>query len=163
MTRPAPRPPADIRVTPRASGRERGAIDDEQGNRSPSGLVNLGHTCFINSIAQCILANVSLIALTSATIENALTHAPLGYFYNAPHWGGGGLFKTPLLTPKLLVRFSKFKDRVIALANLSTEKQILMTSGSPMTLQVRTNTKCLTFPCNAFPLQNADNKLISSL
>ena len=73
MTRPAPRPPADIRVTPRASGRERGAIDDMQEKRSPRGLVNLGNTCFINSISQCILANVSLIALTSASKENALT------------------------------------------------------------------------------------------
>ena len=26
-----------------------------------------------------------------------LTRAPLGYFYNAPHWGGGGgLFQAPL-------------------------------------------------------------------
>ena len=24
-----------------------------------------------------------------------LTRAPLGYFYNAPHWGGGGLFRAP--------------------------------------------------------------------
>ena len=73
MTRPTPRPPADIRVTPRASGRERSAIDGMQEKRSPRGLVNLDNTCFINSIAQRILANVSLIALTSASIENALT------------------------------------------------------------------------------------------
>ena len=24
-----------------------------------------------------------------------LTRAPLGYFYNAPHWGGGGYFEPP--------------------------------------------------------------------
>ena len=34
----------------------------------------------------------------------ALTRAPLGYFYNAPHWGGG-LFRAPLWSPKLLDRF----------------------------------------------------------
>ena len=27
--------------------------------------------------------------------EGALTRAPLGYFYNAPHWGGGGYFEPP--------------------------------------------------------------------
>ena len=26
-----------------------------------------------------------------------LTRAPLGYFYNAPHWGGGGYFEPPPL------------------------------------------------------------------
>ena len=26
-----------------------------------------------------------------------LTRPPLGYFYNAPHWGGGGLFRAPPL------------------------------------------------------------------
>ena len=36
-----------------------------------------------------------------------LTRAPLGYFYNAPHWGGGGggYFEPPLWSPKLLGRF----------------------------------------------------------
>ena len=30
------------------------------------------------------------------TIElRTLTRAPLGYFYNAPHWGGGGNFEPP--------------------------------------------------------------------
>ena len=24
-----------------------------------------------------------------------LTRGPLGYFYNAPHWGGGGYFEPP--------------------------------------------------------------------
>ena len=35
--------------------------------------------------------------------------------------------------------------------------------GSPVTSQVRSSTKCLTFPFNAFPPQNTENKLISSL
>ena len=33
-----------------------------------------------------------------------LTRAPLGYFYNAPHWGGA-ISSTPLWSPKLLGRF----------------------------------------------------------
>ena len=35
-----------------------------------------------------------------------LTRAPLGYFYNAPHWGGGGCYfePPPLWSPKLLDR-----------------------------------------------------------
>ena len=35
-----------------------------------------------------------------------LTRAPLGYFYNAPHWGGGAISSPPpLWSPKLLDRF----------------------------------------------------------
>ena len=29
------------------------------------------------------------------TRDRRLTRAPLGYFYNAPHWGGGGYFEPP--------------------------------------------------------------------
>ena len=53
-----------------------------------------------------------------------LTRALVGYFYNAPHWGGGGglfIAPPPHLTPKLPVRFSKFKDRWLALENLLRE------------------------------------------
>ena len=38
-----------------------------------------------------------------------------------------------------------------------------LTPGSPVTSQVRSNTKCLTFPCNAYLPQNAENKRISSI
>ena len=38
------------------------------------------------------------------SIGPMLTRAPLGYFYNAPHWGGG-YFEPPLWSPKLLGRF----------------------------------------------------------
>ena len=33
----------------------------------------------------------------------SLTRAPLGYFYNAPHWGGGLFRAPPYDLPKLLV------------------------------------------------------------
>ena len=31
-------------------------------------------------------------------IKCILTRAPLGYFYNAPHWGGGGYIEPPLIS-----------------------------------------------------------------
>ena len=52
--------------------------------------------------------------------RRGLTRVLLGYFYNAPHRGS---IHSPLLTPKLLVRFSKFKGRLIALENLSMENK----------------------------------------
>ena len=37
-----------------------------------------------------------LVYLTGAVvIKDHLTRAPLGYFYNAPHWGGGGAISSP--------------------------------------------------------------------
>ena len=45
-----------------------------------------------------------------------LTRAPLGYSYNTPHWGGGS-FEPPLLSPKLLDRFSNFKRQSKARQN----------------------------------------------
>ena len=44
-------------------------------------------------------------AALGAYISSALTRAPLGYFYNAPHWGGGYFEPPPLWSPKLLDRF----------------------------------------------------------
>ena len=43
-----------------------------------------------------------------------------GIFHNAAWWGGG-LFLAPLLSPKRLGRFPKFKRRSIALEKLSRE------------------------------------------
>ena len=50
------------------------------------------------SRAQPCLANTRGPTATYLTIRTniILTRAPLGYFYNAPHWGGGGgLFRPP--------------------------------------------------------------------
>ena len=52
---------------------------------------------------ECFVAigtNVVLVPMSYS-----LTRAPLGYFYNAPHWGGGLFRAPPLLSPKLLDRF----------------------------------------------------------
>ena len=45
-----------------------------------------------------------------------LTRAPLGSWYNTPHWGGGFL-GPPSLSPKLLDRFSNFKRQSKACQN----------------------------------------------
>ena len=33
--------------------------------------------------------------LSDTVICQSLTRAPLGYFYNAPHWGGGAISSPP--------------------------------------------------------------------
>ena len=62
-----------------------------------------------------------------------LTRAPLGWIYNAPRWGAN---ISPLLSPKLLGLFLKFKKCLIALPKLSSELNFI-DLGSPMTSQVR--------------------------
>ena len=60
---------------------------------------------------QCNLPNI--LAYISGIFDDffeagivPLTRAPLGYFYNAPHWGGGAISRpSPLWSPKLLGRF----------------------------------------------------------
>ena len=39
---------------------------------------------------NCRAVNIGMRLLTIV-----LTRAPLGYFYNAPHWGGGGAISSP--------------------------------------------------------------------
>ena len=73
-----------------------------------------------------------------------LTRAPLGYFYNAPHWGGGAISSPPLISEttgpilKIQTAFERPGKTVEG-------KQILLTSGSRVTSQVRSKSKCSTF------------------
>ena len=75
-----------------------------------------------------------------------LTRAPLGYFYNAPHWGGGGLFRAP---PPLISETTgtilKIQAALESPGKTVEGKQILLTSGSRVTSQVRSKSKCSTF------------------
>ena len=48
-----------------------------------------------------------------------LTRAPLGYFYNAPHWGGGGYFEPPSDLRNYWTDSKKFKRHLKALEKLS--------------------------------------------
>ena len=67
-----------------------------------------------------------------------LNHAPLGYFYNAPHLGGGGYFEPP---PPLISETTGPILKIQAAFESPREtvegKQILLTSVSGVTSQVR--------------------------
>ena len=76
-----------------------------------------------------------------------LTRAPLGYFHNAPHWGGGGYFESP---PPLISETTGPILKIQAAfespgKTVSRENKILLTSGSRVTSQVRSKSKCSTF------------------
>ena len=77
-------------------------------------------------------------------------------------WGGGGAYRPPHLSRKPTDVGEKFKRQWKGLDEIFQIKFENLTSRSPVTSQVRSNTKCLTFPFNAFPRQNAGNKRISS-
>ena len=72
-----------------------------------------------------------------------LTRAPLGYFYNAPHWGG--LFRAPPLISETTGPILKIQTAFESSGKTVEGKQILLTSGSRVTSQVRSKSKCSTF------------------
>ena len=74
----------------------------------------------------------------------------------------GGPYRPPHLSRKPTDVGEKFKRQWKGLDEIFQIKFKNLTSRSPVTSQVRSNTKCLTFPFNAFPRQNAGNKRISS-
>ena len=75
-----------------------------------------------------------------------ITRAPLGYFYNAPHALGGGLFRAP---PPLISETTgpilKIQAAFETPGKTVEGKQIVLTSGSRVTSQVRSKSKCSTF------------------
>ena len=73
-----------------------------------------------------------------------LTRAPLGYFYNAPHWMGG--YFEPTSDLRNYWTDSKNSSGIWKpWENYYRRNQILITSGSPVTSQVRSKSKCSTF------------------
>ena len=73
-----------------------------------------------------------------------LTRAPLGYFYNAPHWGGGAISSPPLIS-ETTGPILKIQAAFESPGKTVEGKQILLTSGSRVTSQVRSKSKCSTF------------------
>ena len=73
-----------------------------------------------------------------------LTRAPLGYFYNAPHWGGGAISSPPLIS-ETTGPILKIQAAFESPGKTVKGKQILLTSGSRVTSQVRSKSKCSTF------------------
>ena len=74
-----------------------------------------------------------------------LTRAPLGYFYNAPHWGGGLFRAPPPLISETTGPILKIQAAFESPGKTVEGKQILLTSGSRVTSQVRSKSKCSTF------------------
>ena len=74
-----------------------------------------------------------------------ISRAPLGYFYNAPHWGGGGYFEPPPLISETTGPILKIQAAFESPGKTVERKQILLTSGSRVTSQVRSKSKCSTF------------------
>ena len=81
----------------------------------------------------------------SLSKPHLLTRAPLGYFYNAPHWGGGGLFRAPPLISETTGPILKIQAAFESPGKTVKGKQILLISGSRVTSQVRSKSKCSTF------------------
>ena len=73
-----------------------------------------------------------------------LTRAPLGYFYNAPHWGGA-ISSPPPLISETTGPILKIQTAFERPGKTVEGKQILLTSGSRVTSQVRSKSKCSTF------------------
>ena len=96
-------------------------------------------------------------------IRDKLTLALLNLVRPYPLLGGGGGFVAPPSISVTNRRGGKFKRQWRALDEVVQLKLKNLTTWSPKTLQVRSNTKCLTFPFNAFPPQNAEYKRISIL
>ena len=74
-----------------------------------------------------------------------LSRAPLGHFYNAPHWGGGAISSPPPLISETTGPILKIQAAFESPGKTVEGKQILLTSGSWVTSQVRSKSKCLTF------------------
>ena len=73
-----------------------------------------------------------------------LARAPLGYFYNAPHWGGGAISSPPLIS-ETTGPIVKIQAAFESAGKTAKRKQILLNSGSRVTSQVRSKSKYSTF------------------
>ena len=139
---------------------------EEKANLKYLGVVidkSLKFTKHIANISNVISRNIGIIARvryfldkrTAHILYNSLilpylnycclTRAPLWYFYNAPHWGEGGLFRAPPLISETTGPILKIQTAFERHGKTVEGKQILLTSGSRVTSQVRSKSKCSTF------------------
>ena len=82
--------------------------------------------------------------MRSGDARAPLTRAPPGYFYNAPH-GGGAISSHPPLISEATGPILKIQAAFESPGKTVWRKQILLTSGSRVTSQVRSKSKCSTF------------------
>ena len=91
----------------RRRGRKGGTVAGAaEGGGTIAGGLNFWYTIGIIHFWE----DIQILVVLRATI---LTRAPLGYFYNAPHWEGA--ITSALWSPKLLDRLKKFKRHLKAL------------------------------------------------
>ena len=74
---------------------------------------------------------------------DGLTRVPLRYFYNAPPWGA--ISSPPPLISETTGPILKIQTAFESPGKTVEGKQILLTSGSRVTSQVRSKSKCSTF------------------
>ena len=72
ITRQGPPQVSRVRAASRTAGRVECELNETVEPSPPRGLTNLGNTCFINSLAECLLANSSLISFAPSSIGDAL-------------------------------------------------------------------------------------------
>ena len=96
---------------------------------------------WVNSAGRSNISSIFQHGLQDGYLS--LTRAPLGYFYNAPHWGG--LFRAPPLISETTGPILKIQAAFESPGKTVEGKQILLTSGSRVTSQVRSKSKCSTY------------------
>ena len=99
----------------------------------------------VDNIGIPVFKLVKILNFIGETINFCLTRAPLGYFYNAPHWGGGAISSPPPLISETTGSILKIQAAFESPGKTVERKQILLTSGSRVTSQVRSKSKCSTF------------------
>ena len=137
-------PPSDLRNFWTDSKNSSGIWKPWKNCRRKTNFIDLGVTSDVTGQVKVKMFDISGL-VTSASKIAMLTRAPLGYFYNAPHWGGGGLFRAPPLISETTGPILKIQAAFESPGKTVEGKQVLLTSGSRVTSQVRSKSKCSTF------------------
>ena len=113
--------------------------------RKPERIPSCVHASYVIQIMfwQVVVRNMLRQRRDRGVFDMFLTRAPLGYFYNAPHWGGA--ISSPPLISETTGPILKIQAAFEKPGKTVKGKQILLTSGSRVTSQVRSKSKCSTF------------------